>query len=452
MGKDRRGKGDDHETTPKFALEYLQMNPETRTFLADLFKAAIAAADPEQVVPPALPDKPSGRVVVVGAGKASAAMAQALERAWDGPLSGLVLTQYGYGAACEQIEIVEAAHPVPDAAGLAGAARMLKLVGGLTPDDLVIALISGGGSSLLCLPPDPVGLEVKRQVNTVLLASGAPIAEMNAVRKHLSCIKGGRLAAAAAPARVVTLVISDIPGDDAALVASGPTIADESDRKAALETIQNFSMDLPGPALAWLQNPASAAPLPSDKCFNGNEVKLIATAQLSLEAAAKRARARGFPVHILSDAMEGEARDVGGIHAAIARQMVKRGEPFATPALLLSGGETTVTLSEEGKRRGRGGRNSEFLLGFALKIEGMNGVCALAADTDGIDGSENNAGAFADGGSMARLRGLDHDPKAMLARNDAWGAFDALGDLLVTGPTRTNVNDFRAILVEPNPK
>jgi len=428
------------------------MNPESRAFLQSLFKAAVAAADPEQVVPPALPEKPRGRVIVVGAGKASAAMAQALERAWDGPLAGLVLTQYGYGAACDRIEIVEAAHPVPDAAGLAGAARMLKLVGGLTPDDLVIALISGGGSSLLCLPPEPVGLVVKQQVNKILLASGAPIAEMNAVRKHLSCIKGGRLAAAAAPARVVTLVISDIPGDDAALVASGPTIADESCVDTAMDIIGNYAMDLPPAALEWLITPASAAPRPGDERFKANEVRLIATAQLSLEAAAKLADARGLPVHILSDAMEGEARDVGGIHAAIARQIVARGQPFAAPALLLSGGETTVTLSEAGKRDGRGGRNTEFLLGLALGIDGLNGVCALAADTDGIDGSEDNAGAFADGGSVTRLRKIGYDPKAMQARNDAWGAFDALGDLLVTGPTRTNVNDFRAIMIEAKSK
>jgi len=428
------------------------MNPDPRAVLTDLFKAAVAAADPEKVVPPALPEKPAGRVIVVGAGKASAAMARALERSWNGPLSGLVLTQIGHGEECEQIEIVEAAHPVPDAAGLAGAARMLKLVGGLTPDDLVIALISGGGSSLLCLPPDPVGLAVKQQVNKILLASGAPIAEMNAVRKHLSCIKGGRLAAAAAPARVVSLVISDIPGDDAALVASGPTIADESSVDGALDIIGNYAMDLPPAALAWLKNPASAAPRPGDERFKANDVRLIATAQLSLEAAAKLAGARGLSVHILSDAMEGEARDVGGIHAAIARQIVARDQPFTAPALLLSGGETTVTLSEEGKRAGRGGRNTEFLLGFARGIDGLDGVCALAADTDGIDGSEDNAGAFADGGSMARLRQLGHDPKAMQVRNDAWGVFDALGDLLTTGPTRTNVNDFRAIMIETKSK
>lgn len=424
------------------------MNAVTRALLTDLFRAAVAAADPARIVPPALPDAPKGRVVVVGAGKASAAMAQALEGAFDGPLTGLVVTQYGYGAACGRIEIIEAAHPVPDAAGLAGADRMLKLVDGLTEDDLVIALISGGGSSLLCLPPDPVGLAVKQQVNAILLASGAPIAQMNAVRKHLSCIKGGRLAAAAAPARVVTLVISDIPGDDAALVASGPTIADESDSGAALDIVRQYAMDLPAPAMAWLRSPACAAPRPRDTEFDGNEVHLIATAQMSLEAAANKARSHGMTAHILSDAIVGEARDAGGFHAAIARQIAIRGQPFAAPALLLSGGETTVTLSAGGRRAGRGGRNTEFLLGFALGIEGLSGITALAADTDGIDGSENNAGAFADGGSMARLRATGHDPKAMQARNDAWGVFDALGDLLVTGPTWTNVNDFRAILVE----
>lgn len=425
------------------------MNTQTRAFLKALFEAGVAAADPARVVPPALPPRPQGRVVVVGAGKASAAMAQALEEAWDGPLEGLVVTRYGYGARCRRIEIVEAAHPVPDAAGLAGAARMLKLVQGLGKDDLVIALISGGGSSLLCLPPAEVGLAVKRQVNAVLLASGAPIGEMNAVRKHLSCIKGGRLAAAAAPARVVSLVISDIPGDDAALVASGPTIADDRGRQAALRIVRRYAMDLPKPAMDWLENPASAAPMPSDPVFSANEVHLIATAQISLEAAAGRARAQGLTAHILSDAIEGEARVVGGVHGAIARQMIVRGQPFAAPALLLSGGETTVTLSAAGRRAGRGGRNTEFLLGLALGIDGLSGISALAADTDGIDGSQDNAGAFADDGSIARLRDLGHDPKALLARNDAWGAFDALDDLLVTGPTRTNVNDFRAILVEP---
>ncbi|VAW10643.1 D-glycerate 2-kinase [hydrothermal vent metagenome] len=425
------------------------MNTKTRAFLKALFEAGIAAADPALVVPPALPPRPRGRVVVVGAGKASAAMAQALEEAWDGPLEGLVVTRTGYGAPCRRIEIVEAAHPVPDTAGLAGAARMLKLVEGLGRDDLVIALISGGGSSLLCLPPAQVGLKVKQQVNAILLASGAPIAEMNAVRKHLSCIKGGRLAAAAAPAKVVSLVISDIPGDDAALVASGPTIADDTGREVALEIVRRYAMDLPKPAMDWLANPAAAAPSPSDPVFDRHEVHLIAAAQMSLEAAAAGARADGLSAHILSDAMEGEARDAGGSHAAIARQMVTRGQPFTAPAVLLSGGETTVTLSAAGRQEGRGGRNTEFLLGFALGIDGLAGISALAADTDGIDGSEDNAGAFADGGSITRLRQLGHDPKAMLARNDAWGAFDVLGDLLITGPTRTNVNDFRAILVDP---
>lgn len=428
------------------------MTVDPRSLLNALFKTAVAAADPAIVIPPVLPAKPNGRVVVIGAGKASAHMAKAVEDHWDGPLEGLVVTRYGYSAPCRRIEIIEAAHPVPDAAGTRAAMRIFQLVQGLGEDDLVIALISGGGSSLLCLPPRQVGMAVKQEVNAILLASGAPIGEMNIVRKHLSTVKGGRLAAAAAPAKIVTLVISDIPGDDAALVASGPTIADETGWEAALEIVRRYGMALPEPALTWLKSPASAAPLPGDSSFSGHEVHLVAAAQMSLEAAAAYARTQSIPVHILSDAIEGEARDVGRVHAAIACQIATRGQPFEPPVLLLSGGETTVTLSETGKRTGRGGRNTEFLLGFALGLDGCGGILALAADTDGIDGSETNAGAFAGSDSIDRLRQLGHDPKALLAANDAWGAFDTLGDLLVTGPTTTNVNDFRAIFVSAGAK
>lgn len=420
---------------------------DCRAFLLDLFHEAVAAADPARVVAAALPDPPTGRTVVVGAGKASAAMAEALEAAWPGPLEGLVVTRYGHAAPCRRIEVVEASHPVPDEAGARAAARMLALVGGLGADDLVIALISGGGSALLSLPPDEVGAEAKREVNAALLASGAPIGEMNTVRKHLSLVKGGRLAAAAAPAKVVTLVVSDIPGDEASLVASGPTVPDARGRKEALAIVRRYDMRLPERAMAWLQSSACTAPSPRDPAFAHNEVRLVANAQMSLEAAAAAARARGFPARILSDALQGEAREAGRAHAAVARQVRTRGQPFRSPVVLLSGGETTVTLSADGRRCGKGGRNTEFLLGFALGVDGLDGVWALAADTDGIDGSQENAGAWADGSTVARLRDRGLDARDLLARNDAYTAFAALGDLVVTGPTRTNVNDFRAVMI-----
>ncbi|SON54070.1 putative hydroxypyruvate reductase [Hartmannibacter diazotrophicus] len=418
-----------------------------REFLKDLFKAAVDAADPDQIIARYLPERPKGRTIVVGAGKASAAMAQSFEKAWkaagNGPLEGIVVTRYGYGHACEEIEIVEAAHPVPDAAGAAAAGRIMDLVSNLTPDDLVVALISGGGSSLLTMPPESLGGEAKREVNRVLLHSGASIHEMNCVRKHLSLIKGGRLAKAAHPAKVATLVISDIPGDDPALVASGPTIPDPATRKDALSIVERYGMALPQAAMDWLTSDAASAPHPNDPEFAGNSVAVIAAAQMSLEAAAAKARAAGLETHILSDSIEGEARDVGSMHAGIVRQMAQHGEPFARPCLLLSGGETTVTV----RQKGRGGRNSEFLLSFAIGIAGVEGVTALAGDTDGIDGSEDNAGALCDGGTAEAIFQAGANPKELLARNDAWGAFDSVGSLLVTGPTRTNVNDFRAILV-----
>lgn len=423
---------------------------DPKAFLLDLFSDAVSAADPAKSIREHLPERPSGRTIVVGAGKASAAMAKAFEDAWreagHGPLSGLVVTRYGHGATTSQIEVVEAAHPVPDASGEEAARRMLALVSGLTPDDLVVALISGGGSALLSLPVDGIAAEDKRAVNRALLGGGVPIRDMNYIRKHLSAIKGGRLAAAAHPAKVVTLVISDIPGDDPALVASGPTIPDDARRQDALAIVERYRLELPGSVMRWLQDERCAAPHPNDPVFARNEVRLIATAQKSLEAAARLSEERGIPARILSDAIEGEAREAGSFHAAIARQVRLRGEPFAPPVVLLSGGETTVTV----RHKGRGGRNSEFLLSLALGISGQEGVFALAADTDGIDGSQDNAGAYADGSSVERMRAVGVDPRLLLDRNDAYTAFEAVGDLVVTGPTGTNVNDFRAILIVPS--
>jgi hydroxypyruvate reductase len=417
---------------------------DPKPFFIALFDAAVAAAAPETVIREFLPAKPKGRTIVVGAGKGSAQMARAFEKAWDGPLSGVVVTRYGYGVECERIEVLEAAHPVPDEAGLAASKQLLETVAGLTADDLVVALISGGGSALLPAPPGGMTLADEIAVNEALLASGAPISAMNTVRKHLSAIKGGRLAAAAHPARVVTLVVSDIPGDNPAFVASGPTVSDDATRKDALAIIETYGLKLPEAALAHLHSDAANAPLPEDLRFAGNEVHVIASAARSLEAAATEAERHGVKAVILSDSMEGEARDVGAVHAAMAREIAARNRPFAKPVLLLSGGETTVTIREKG---GRGGRNSEFLLALALGIDGVESIHAFAADTDGIDGSEDNAGAFADWRTAQRLREAGHDPRALLARHDSWGAFDALGDLFTPGPTGKNVNDLRALLV-----
>jgi hydroxypyruvate reductase len=419
------------------------MTLDPKPFLASLFSAAVAAADPERTIRSHLPAKPKGRTIVIGAGKGSAQMARALERAWDGPLEGLAVTRYGYAVPCERITVLEAAHPVPDEAGLAAARRLLDTVRGLSGDDLVIALVSGGGSALLPSPPDGMTLADEIAVNKALLASGAPISAMNTVRKHLSTIKGGRLAAAAAPARVVSLIVSDIPGDNPAFVASGPTVPDATTRHDALSIVETYRLDLPAVALAHLKSPAADAPRPDDPRFAGNEVHLIASAAVSLEAAAAEAERQGIRAVILSDSIEGEAREVAGVHAAIARETATRNRPFAKPVVILSGGETTVTLRGAGK----GGRNSEFLLAFALGVDGTDGIFALAADTDGIDGSEDNAGAFCDSTSVARLRAAGLDARDLLARNDAWSAFHALGDLFVPGPTGTNVNDLRAVLV-----
>ena len=419
------------------------MTLDPKTFLTAIFEAAVAAAQPERVIRNFLPDKPKGRTVVVGAGKGAAQLAAALEKAWDGPLEGVVVTRYGYGAPTTRIHVLEAAHPVPDPAGLAASQVLLDCVAGLTKDDLVIALVCGGGSALLPSPPPGLTLADEVAVNEALLASGAPIAAMNAVRKHASTIKGGRLALAAHPAPVVSLVVSDIPGDNPALVASGPTIPDASTRADALGIVEAYRIKLPAAVKGHLATAAADAPGPDDARFAGNQVHLIASAAVSLEAAAAAAAQTGVRAVILSDAIEGEAREVGSVHAAIAREVATRNRPFERPVLILSGGETTVTL----RGKGKGGRNSEFLLSFALGIEGFHNIHALAADTDGIDGSEDNAGAFADGSSVARMRTAGIDAKARLAQNDAWTAFDAVNDLFVPGPTGTNVNDLRAILV-----
>jgi len=419
---------------------------ETRILFENLFSAAVAAADPARVIHDFLPERPKGRTILVGAGKGSAQMAAAFERAWDGPLEGLIVTRYGYGygAPCRQVEVIEAAHPAPDEAGLTASRRLLERVSGLTADDLVVALISGGGSALLPSPPEGMTLADEIAVNEALLASGAPISAMNTVRKHLSTIKGGRLALAANPARVVTLVVSDIPGDNPAFVASGPTVPEKTGRQEALAIVDRYRLALPEAALRHLNSPAADAPSPEDQRFAGHAVHVIASAARSLEAAAAEAGRHGIEAVILSDAIEGEARDVAGVHAAIAREIASRNRPFRKPVLLLSGGETTVTIRQKG---GKGGRNAEFLLAFALAVDGVEGVHAFAADTDGIDGSQDNAGAFADFTSVARMRAAGVDPKAALSRNDAWTAFHAVGDLFVPGPTGTNVNDLRAILV-----
>lgn len=413
--------------------------------LRSLFDAAVAAADPALVVPAHLPAPPRGRTIVVGAGKASAAMGLALERHWPGELTGLIVTRYGHGAPCQRLEVVEAAHPVPDEAGRAAAARILELVAGLSADDLVLALISGGGSSLLTLPPDGLTLGDKQAINRALLRSGASIDEMNCVRKHLSAIKGGRLAAAAHPARVVTLLISDVPGDDPAIIASGPTVADPTTAADALAILVRYRIELPEHVRRHLESAAAETPKPGDPRLAGNEVRLIAAPQLSLEAAAGVARAAGVTPLLLGDAIEGEAREVGQVMAGMARSVRRHGQPLPAPAVLLSGGETTVTVRGDG----RGGRNVEYLLGLAVALGGLPGVWAVAGDTDGIDGAEEVAGALVTPDTLARAREAGFDPHATLDRNDAHALFEALGDQVVTGPTLTNVNDFRAVLVLP---
>jgi len=410
-----------------------------------MFDAAVASAQPALCIPPHLPEPPRGRLVVVGAGKASAAMARAVEDAWHGPLGGLVVTRYGYAVPCRRIEIVEAAHPVPDAAGVAAAERILATVRGLGSDDLVLCLISGGWSSLLTLPPPGASLADKEELNRALLASGASIGEMNCVRRHVSAIKGGRLAAACHPARVLTLLISDVPGDRPGDIASGPTVADPTTCADALDIVRRYGVAVPTSLRKLLEDGAGESVKPDDPCLARAETRIIAAPQLALEAAAAVARAQGIAVHILGDSIEGEAKDVGKVLAAIALQVAERRQPFAPPCVLLSGGESTVTV----RGHGRGGRNVEFLLALAIALDGRPGIHALAADTDGVDGQEEIAGALLAPDSLARAWALGMRPKDRLADNDGHGFFQALGDSLVTGPTLTNVNDFRAILIDP---
>jgi glycerate 2-kinase len=416
----------------------------SRDLLRKMFDAAIASAQPALCVPPHLPTAPRGRLIVVGAGKASAAMARAVEDNWPGPLSGLVVTRYGYAVPCTRIEIVEAAHPVPDAAGMRGAERMLELVGGLHRDDLVLCLFSGGGSALLPLPASGLTLQHKQSVNRALLACGATISEMNCVRRHLSAIKGGRLAAACHPARVVTLLISDVPGDRPVDIASGPTVADPSTCADALEIVRRYGIEVPAPVREVLESGRGESIKPGDPRLAGSSVRMIAAPQLALEAAARVAQAAGIAPYVMGDAIEGEASDVGKVFAGIALQVANRGQPVAAPCVLLSGGETTVTV----RGSGRGGRNVEFLLSLAIALDGRPGIAALAGDTDGVDGQEEIAGACIAPDSLARAFALGLKPRDLLANNDAHGFFGALGDSVVTGPTLTNVNDFRAILIE----
>lgn len=421
------------------------MSPAPRELLRALYDAAVAAARPERVVPAHLPPPPAGRTVVVGGGKAAAAMAKAVEDHWpaDAPLAGLVVTRYGFGAPTRRIEVVEAAHPVPDAAGIAGAARVLDAVRGLGSDDLVLCLMSGGASALLACPAPGLTLEDKRAVTRALLASGAPIQDINAVRKHLSAIKGGRLAAAAAPARVVTLAISDVVGDDPATIGSGPTVPDPTTFADARAALARWGIAPPAAIRRHLDAAADETPKPGDPRLAGAAFRLVATPARSLAAAAERARGLGLRPVLLGDAVEGEARAVGAEHARLA--LALRDDPTrGGPAVLLSGGETTVTLVS---RPGKGGPNTEYLLGLALALDGAPGIAAIAGDTDGADGSEDNAGAFVFPDTLSRARAAGRDPAADLAGNDAWSLFAAIGDLLVPGPTLTNVNDLRAILV-----
>lgn len=433
---------------------------EPRAFLEYLYQAAVTRALPLENTAAFLPAPPTpesgGRTIVIGAGKAGGSMAQAVEALWpaDAPLEGLVVTRYHHipprpEGLKQRLEIVEAAHPVPDAAGLAAAQRILSMVQGLTKNDLVLCLISGGGSALLTLPAEGLGLEEKQRINKALLNSGANISEMNCVRKHLSRIKGGRLAAACAPARVVTLTISDVPGDDPSIIASGPTVPDASTCADALAILKRYGIEVPASLLAQLEKGDLETPKPGDAVFAGHEVHMIATPQQSLEAAAAAARAAGVEAYILSDEMEGESREVGKVHAALARAVAIRGQPFKKPCVILSGGETTVTVRPlpPGASKGRGGRAGEFCMGLALALQGQPGVYALAADTDGIDGVEDNAGAYVAPDTLQLAMGKGMKLDEYLDRNDAYGYFEPLGGLVITGPTHTNVNDFRAMLI-----
>ncbi|CAA7611460.1 putative hydroxypyruvate reductase [Magnetospirillum sp. LM-5] len=411
--------------------------------LREMFAQAVAAALPARSLAAFLPAPPKGRTIVIGAGKAAASMAHVVEAHWPGPLTGLVVTRTGHGAACSRIRVVEAGHPLPDADGLAAAALIFDMVGGLTADDLVLFLASGGGSALLALPAPGIDLADKRAVGAALLRSGAPIADINCVRKHLSSIKGGRLAAAAFPARFVTLAISDVPGDDPSTIASGPGIADPTSFADARAVVERWKIAVPDAVRRHLANAHDETPKPGDPRLARAETFIVATALESLLAAARLAESRGFRTLVLGDSIEGEAREVAKVMAGIALSARRNGQPLAAPLAILSGGETTVSV----RGTGRGGRNAEFLLALALALDGAPDIHAIACDTDGIDGSEDNAGAILAPDSLSRARTLGVDPAARLEDNDAYGFFAALNDLVVTGPTRTNVNDFRAILI-----
>jgi hydroxypyruvate reductase len=420
-----------------------ERNGEAENLLRRMFDAAIAAAQPAHCVPPHLPEAPHGRLIVIGAGKASAAMARAVEDHWSGPLSGLVVTRYGYRVPCKRIEIVEAAHPVPDPAGLAAARRIRALVSDLNQDDTVLCLISGGGSALLALPLEGITLEDKQAVSRELLKSGASISEMNCVRRHLSAIKGGRLAAACHPAKVITLLISDVPGDNPCDIASGPTVGDSTTCEDALAIVRRYAIELPENVREVLESGCGESVKPDDARLARTETRMIATPQMALEAASKIARLAGFASYILGDSLEGEARDVGKVMAGFVRQVQLHNHPFEVPCVLLSGGETTVTV----RGSGRGGRNVEFLLSLGVALDGLAGVHALAGDTDGVDGQEEIAGAYLAPDSLRRAWAQGMRPKDSLDNNDGHGFFQALGDSVITGPTLTNVNDFRAILI-----
>ncbi|OQX37291.1 MAG: glycerate kinase [Candidatus Sedimenticola endophacoides] len=420
------------------------MRNDARALLTDLFDSAVEAAHPAHTLNNHLPADRSGRALVIGAGKAAASMAESLEKAWQGEIGGMVVTRYGHGAECKKIEVVEAAHPVPDNAGFEFSIRVMELVGHLGADDTVIFLLSGGGSSLLALPAEGINLEEKQQVTKALLKSGASIAEVNCARKHLSAIKGGRLAKACHPAKVITYAISDVPGDDATIIASGPTVGDPTTSADALAILEQYQIEIPDSVRSWLNDPRSETVKPGDPTLDRTEYHLISKPQQALEAAATRALSAGITPIILGDSIEGESREVAKVHAGIARQCYQYGQPAKPPCVILSGGETTVTV----KGNGRGGRNAEFLLALTDDLKGHPGIYALAADTDGIDGTEDNAGCLMTPESYQRARSTRLDTSAYLANNDGYNFFKDLDDLIITGPTRTNVNDFRAILID----
>ena len=419
-----------------------QQDSAIQQFLLEMFNTAVQSVSAEATVPQHLPPAASGKTIVIGAGKAAASMAQAVEAHWSGSVGGRVVTRYGHGAPCKSITVVEASHPVPDAAGQEAAEQILQIVSELHQDDLVICLISGGGSSLLALPASGITLKDKQSINKALLRSGATIAEMNCVRKHLSAIKGGQLAAACSPAQVVTLIISDVPGDDPAVVASGPTVPDPTTLANAQDILSRYAIDVAGNVQRHLANAENETPKPGDAVFQRMSTKIIATAQQSLAAAAQFAEQAGYTPLVLGD-LEGESRDVASVHAGIARQVARYGQPAAAPCVILSGGETTVTV----RGNGRGGRNAEFSLSLAIALQAESNVYAIACDTDGIDGTEDNAGCIVTPDILARARDAGMNPTDYLENNDGYGFFSALDALVVTGPTRTNVNDFRAIVI-----